>query len=108
MRSSNKKTIPALILIGSFLSGCITHPQRTEGVPPSPNARLYTFLIAHGMVRGALITGRISPQNIQNVIILDHGAEQTALQAAQKQTPSAVKKADLSVEKLLNVISINK
>jgi len=91
------------VLMTGLLAGCVARPM--EGVPPSPNARLYAYLVAHGMARGALIGGRITAQNVPKLISLDHDAQKAVLNAMHLQTSSENRKADAAIAALLTSFS---
>nr|WP_294918310.1 hypothetical protein [uncultured Neokomagataea sp.] len=88
-----KVTHLAAALFLTFSMGCATL-QPTPTIT-SPNAPLYTYLIIHGIARGAFITGKLHSNELDHVIALDHTARQTvenALQAHHQNhnsTPSA-------------------
>ncbi|MBR0559650.1 hypothetical protein [Neokomagataea anthophila] len=70
----------ALLLISSL--GCAT--LQPKPVIASPNAPLYTYLIIHGIARGAFITGTLHSNDLDHVIALDHTARQTVENALKK------------------------
>ncbi|GBR35659.1 hypothetical protein AA3266_2203 [Gluconobacter kondonii NBRC 3266] len=71
------------------------------GLPPSPNSRLYAYLIAHGMARGAVMTGQISPDGLTRLVTLDKAAQQATLNALKLQSSSANRQADQALSNLL-------
>ncbi|KXV38596.1 hypothetical protein AD942_13550 [Gluconobacter japonicus] len=91
------------VLMTGLLAGCVARPM--EGVPPSPNARLYAYLVAHGMARGALIGGRITARNVPKLISLDHDAQKAVLNAMRSQTSAENRKADAAIAALLSSLS---
>ncbi|MBS1067135.1 hypothetical protein [Gluconobacter cerinus] len=93
------RKLTGFALVGSLLCGCVARPF--EGVPPSPNARLYAYLIAHGMARGALMRGKVTPQNVQKLISLDHDAQKAVLNATRLQTSSENRQADAAIAAFL-------
>jgi len=97
------RRMSVLVLMAGLLAGCVARPM--EGVPPSPNARLYAYLVAHGMARGALMGGRITPQNVPKLISLDHDAQKAVLNAMRLQTTSENRKADAAIAALLTSFS---
>ncbi|EHH68446.1 hypothetical protein [Gluconobacter morbifer] len=93
-----------LVLGGGLLSSCAIHPQ-IEGVAPSPNARLYSYLIVHGMARGAIMTRQITPENIRQLVALDRNAQIAAINAMRLQNRAGNRQADATLEDLLKDIS---
>lgn len=91
------------VLMTGLLAGCVARPM--EGVPPSPNARLYAYLMAHGMARGALMGGRITARNVPKLISLDHDAQKAVLNAMRSQTSAENRKADAAIAALLSSLS---
>ncbi|GBR25364.1 hypothetical protein [Gluconobacter japonicus] len=91
------------VLMTGLLAGCVARPM--EGVPPSPNARLYAYLMAHGMARGALMGGRITARNVPKLISLDHDAQKAVLNAMRSQTSAENRKADAAIAALLSSFS---
>ena len=90
----------ALLVAGGFLAGCVAHPAMT-GLPPSPNSRLYAYLIAHGMARGAVMTGQIGPEGLSHLVALDRAAQQATVSALRLQSASANRQADQALSTLL-------
>ncbi|MBN3866498.1 hypothetical protein [Gluconobacter kondonii] len=99
-RSAVWRSATALFVAGGFLAGCAAHPEMT-GLPPSPNSRLYAYLIAHGMARGAVMTGQISPDGLTRLVTLDKAAQQATLNALKLQSSSANRQADQALSNLL-------
>ncbi|OAG72618.1 hypothetical protein A0J51_02062 [Gluconobacter japonicus] len=97
------RRMSVIVLTTGLLAGCVARPM--EGVPPSPNARLYAYLVAHGMARGALMGGRITAQNVPKLISLDHDAQKAVLDAMRLQTTSENRKADAAIAALLTSFS---
>ncbi|WP_249208297.1 hypothetical protein [Gluconobacter albidus] len=94
------RSATALLVAGGFLAGCAARPEMT-GVPPSPNSRLYAYLIAHGMARGAVMTGQIGPEGLTRLVTLDRAAQQATLNALKLQNSSANRQADQALSSLL-------
>ncbi|OUI83590.1 hypothetical protein HK22_09135 [Gluconobacter sp. DsW_056] len=94
------RSATALLVAGGFLVGCAARPEMT-GVPPSPNSRLYAYLIAHGMARGAVMTGQIGPEGLTRLVTLDKAAQQATLNALKLQSSSANRQADQALSSLL-------
>ncbi|MFT8806958.1 hypothetical protein [Gluconobacter sp.] len=94
------RPVLALLVAGGFLAGCVARPAMT-GLPPSPNSRLYAYLIAHGMARGALMTGQIGPEGLTRLVTLDRAAQQATVNALKLQSSSANRQADQALSSLL-------
>lgn len=94
------RSTAALLVAGSLLAGCVARPVMT-GLPPSPNSRLYAYLIAHGMARGAVMTGQIGPEGLVRLVTLDKAAQQATVNALKLQSSSANRQADQALSNLL-------
>lgn len=68
-------TYLAAALFLTCTSGCVGHQPRPQPVMTSPNAPLYTYLIVHGIARGALMSGKIHSNELDHLIALDHTAQ---------------------------------
>ncbi|GBR55277.1 hypothetical protein AA106555_1979 [Neokomagataea thailandica NBRC 106555] len=77
-------TLAAILVFGpASLSGCSDLQTRYQSISTSPNAPLYTYLIIHGMARGALMSGQIQPKDLTDLIALDHKAQSAVMRALQ-------------------------
>lgn len=90
----------ALLVTGGFLAGCAARPGIT-GLPPSPNSRLYAYLIAHGMARGAVMTRQIGPDGLFRLVTLDKAAQQATVNALKLQSSAANREADKALSNLI-------
>ncbi|GBD55751.1 hypothetical protein [Gluconobacter wancherniae] len=97
------RKICLILVMGGFLSACAGTPPH-HGVPPSPNARLYAYLVAHGMARGAVMSGQIKPQNIQQIAAVDLSAQKAVFTALERQTSRDNIKADTALTDFLDAL----
>lgn len=94
------RLIGGLCLAGMLLGGCVMRPR--AGIPASPNARLYAYFIAHGMARGALMTGAVPPGDVFRLVALDRAARDAVLNAFRQNSPVGNKAADAALAALLD------
>ncbi|WP_244289209.1 hypothetical protein [Gluconobacter kanchanaburiensis] len=94
------RSATALLVAGGFLAGCAARPGIT-GVPPSPNSRLYAYLIAHGMARGAVMTRQIGPDGLFQLVTLDKAAQRATVNALTLQSSAANRDADKALSNLI-------
>jgi len=96
--------ICSLICIG--LSACATRPESVAEVP-TQHSVVYTYLMAHGMARGYVMSEPLDRPSLDKLISIDHAALMAV--ATESALPSSVHLRDAThaVENLLAMLAPN-
>ncbi|GBQ22907.1 hypothetical protein AA0472_0923 [Acetobacter estunensis NRIC 0472] len=54
------------------LAACQASPA--VSLRPTPHSLIYSYMMAHGMARGAVMSGGMTPRQIMELIVVDHAA----------------------------------
>lgn len=57
----------------SLLAGCQA-PMATVKITPTPTTLIYSYIIAHGMARGRVMSGDLAPQDVIRLAQADQAA----------------------------------
>ncbi|MFT8804026.1 MAG: hypothetical protein ABF856_02410 [Acetobacter aceti] len=90
----------ALALCGA-LAACQASP--VVSTRPTPHTLVYSYMIAHGMARGAVMSGGITPHRLTEIIVLDHAALLAVAREETSPGDSNMQAANSAIERLIAV-----
>lgn len=67
----------------SLLAGCQA-PMATVKITPTPTTLIYSYIIAHGMARGRVMSGDLAPQDVIRLAQADQMALLSVLMAEKE------------------------
>ncbi|ATJ91314.1 MULTISPECIES: hypothetical protein [Acetobacter] len=67
----------------SLLAGCQA-PMATVKITPTPTTLIYSYIIAHGMARGRVMSGDLAPQDVIRLAQADQTALLSVLMAEKE------------------------
>lgn len=111
MGSEDGKCVPARIT-GRFrhfrwrslaLCGALAACQASPVVStrPTPHTLIYSYMIAHGMARGAVMSGGITAHRLTEIIVLDHEALLAVAREESLPSDSNMRAANRAIEQLI-------
>ncbi|QDH15849.1 hypothetical protein E3E11_08285 [Oecophyllibacter saccharovorans] len=90
--------IGTIVLFMGASIGCTTAQERgEEGIPMSPNARAYAYFIVNGMVRGSMVSGYLTHQELPALL----QADREAREAIERNLRNPSEKSDFRADQLL-------
>lgn len=89
-----------LALCGA-LAACQASP--VVNTRPTPHTLIYSYMIAHGMARGAVMSGGITPHRLTEIIVLDHEALLAVAREESSPADSNMRAANKAIEQLIAV-----
>ncbi|WP_010667745.1 hypothetical protein [Acetobacter aceti] len=88
----------ALTLCGA-LAACQASP--VVSTKPTPHTLVYSYMMAHGMARGAVMSGGITPRRLTEIIVLDHEALLAVAREESLPSDSNMRAANKAIEQLI-------
>lgn len=80
----------------SLLAGCQA-PMATVKITPTPTTLIYSYIIAHGMARGRVMSGDLAPQDVIRLAQADQMALLSVLMAEKEPSRKAMERARSAV-----------
>ncbi|KAA8389440.1 hypothetical protein FOH24_08655 [Acetobacter tropicalis] len=87
----------------SLLAGCQA-PMATVKITPTPTTLIYSYIIAHGMARGRVMSGDLAPQDVIRLAQADQMALLSVLMAEKEPSYKNIRFAKINGEHFLRSI----
>lgn len=87
----------------SLLAGCHTS-MTTVKITPTPTTLLYSYIIAHGMARGRIMSGDLAPQDVIRLAQADQMALLSVLRVEKEPSYKNIKYAKRISENFIGLI----
>lgn len=88
----------------SLLAGCQA-PMATVKITPTPTTLIYSYIIAHGMARGRVMSGDLAPQDVIRLAQADQMALLSVLMAEKEPSRRSFKGAANAVVSFLSALN---
>lgn len=75
--------------------------QAVVDVRPTPHTLIYTYLMAHGMARGTVMSGEMTPQKLTGLLVADRAALLAVLKETAYPSGTNLAAASKAVQVLL-------
>ncbi|KXV62248.1 hypothetical protein AD949_12520 [Acetobacter orleanensis] len=85
------------------LAGCQSAPGAVQ-INPTPHTLIYSYVIASGMARGQVMSGRVPPARLVQIVNADRAALAAIVYAEYNPSSAGIKNAGQAMENFLAVI----
>lgn len=85
-------------------AGCAFTSTPARALPVSPNASVYAYFVLNGMVRGAVMTGKLHPKDVKPLMAVDEQARRTIMYNMHHQTMRSDYQTTVILERYLSLI----
>lgn len=83
------------------LTACTSAP--VVSTKPTPHTLIYTYLMAHGMARAAVMSGAVQPEALPQLLVADQAALHDVVLETLQPSDHQLKTAGQSVQQLLSL-----
>lgn len=87
----------------TLMAGCQSAPGTVQ-ISPTPHTLIYSYVIASGMARGQVMSGRVSPERLVQIVNADRAALAAIAYAEYNPSSAGIENAGVAMENFLAVI----